>query len=69
MYQINKFFVHFWLAISIATLIYAFYEVYTLGWEKGSPNFFIPVIAFFWWLFRRAVTKRMERKMREGNNR
>lgn len=69
MYQINKFFVHFWLAISIATLIYAFYEVYLVGWEEGSRNFVIPVIAFIWWLFRRAMTKRMERRMREGNNR
>lgn len=67
MHQINKIFVHFWLAFTIASLIYAFYEVYLVGWEKAWQNFFIPVIAFFWWLFRRAMTKKMERNMKGRN--
>ncbi len=61
MENINRMAVHFWLAVSIASLIYAVVMVYKHGWDEGAPNFFVPVVAFVWYLFRRMMLKRMNR--------
>ena len=61
MMKLAKMFEQFWLVFTIASFLYACYAVYLEGWERGRVNFLIPVIAFFWWLFRRGMRKRMER--------
>jgi hypothetical protein len=64
MQKVSRFFVHFWLAISIASFIYALYRIYLDGWDRGMNNLFIPGIAFVWYLFRRAMDKRMSNQQR-----
>lgn len=64
MERVNKFFVHFWLAVSIASAIYAAVMIYQHGWEEAGMNLFVPVIAFIWYLFRRSMNKRIENNMR-----
>lgn len=54
--------IHFWLAVSIATLIYAVYRIWINGWDLESDNLLIPLIAFSWYLFRRAMYRRMKRQ-------
>jgi hypothetical protein len=61
MLKLTKIFEQFWLIFTIASFLYACYAVYADGWERGARNFIIPVIAFFWWLFRRGMRRRMER--------
>jgi len=65
MEKVNKFFVHFWLAVSIASAIYAGVMIYQYGWDQGKTNLFVPIIAFIWYLFRRKMNKRIENNMRE----
>lgn len=65
MEKITKFFIHFWLAVTIASLVYALYMIYSHGWEEGARNLFIPFIAFFWYLFRRSMHKRMQRNLQQ----
>ncbi|MFN0032508.1 MAG: hypothetical protein ACKVOR_10135 [Flavobacteriales bacterium] len=69
MHQLNKFFVNFWLTFAIASFIYASYMVWKMGWHDAANNFVIPGIALLWWYFRRYMTQRMERNMREGEQR
>lgn len=64
MEKVNKFFIHFWLAVTIASLIYALFMIYNHGWEIGRVNLFVPIIAFVWYLFRRLMHKRMEKNAR-----
>jgi uncharacterized membrane protein len=59
MKDISKLIVNSWLIIAIATLVYAIIVISMEGWEKGSPNLFIPFIATSWYLFRRGMYKRM----------
>ncbi|MEN9346737.1 MAG: hypothetical protein RLZZ77_248 [Bacteroidota bacterium] len=59
--KVNKFIVHFWLAVTIASLIYAFYAVYSQGWELGGKNFVIPVLAFMWYWMRKRMSARLEK--------
>jgi hypothetical protein len=66
MHKLNRFFVHFWLAVSIASLIYALFTIYTTGWENGKANLVIPPIAFMWYLFRRSMSNRMDRNLNSG---
>jgi hypothetical protein len=63
--QVNKFFIHFWLAFSVATLIWAIFRVYQSGWAEGGVNFFVPVVAFFWYIVRRATFKRIKRNQQD----
>ncbi len=67
MYKLTKIFEQFWLVFSIASALFAVYMVVKAGTEEGMRYFIVPVIAFFWYLFRRGMRKRMERNM--GNNR
>ncbi|MCC6600781.1 MAG: hypothetical protein IT223_08915 [Crocinitomicaceae bacterium] len=66
MEKITNFFIHFWLAVTVASLIYALYMIYLQGWEEGYRNLFIPFIAFFWYLFRRNMHKRMQKNLQQG---
>lgn len=66
MEQFNRFVIHLWLAISLATLVWAFFRVYQSGWDEAKENFVIPGIAFSWYLFRRAMYKRMKRNQSQN---
>jgi Flp pilus assembly protein TadB len=59
MEKANKFLIHFWLAVAIASTIFAVYMTAAHGWEVGQKYFFVPVISFVWYLFRRMMYKRM----------
>jgi Flp pilus assembly protein TadB len=59
--KINRFFIHFWLAFSIATLIWAFFKWYQTDWNQAKFNFMVPVIAFFWYLMRLMTYRRLKR--------
>lgn len=61
--KVSKFFIHFWLAATIASLIYALFMIYNHGWDSAKANLFVPVIAFVWYLFRRMMYKRMQKNM------
>ncbi|MDZ4822149.1 MAG: hypothetical protein SH856_01695 [Flavobacteriales bacterium] len=61
MEKINRGMEHFWLAVTIASAIYAFYKCFSGGWAVEYMNFIIPIIAFFWFLTRRFMRQRMER--------
>ncbi len=62
MQKANKIIEQFWLIFTIASFLYACYALlFTEGWPSGARNFIIPAIAFFWWLFRRNMRKRMEK--------
>ncbi len=69
MNKANNIIEKFWLIFSIASFVYACYTILftTDGWPDGARNFFIPAIAFFWWLFRRNMRIRMERNGSSGN--
>lgn len=69
MIQLSKFFIHFWLAFTIASFIWAIYRIVQSGWNEGAVNLYIPVIAFFWWLTRRAMHRRMEKHQQNQQNR
>jgi len=66
MVKLNKFFEQFWLVFAIISLLYAFYVCFDIGFSAGYNHFFIPGIAFMWWLFRRGMRKRMEKNMSQN---
>lgn len=66
MIKLNRFFENFWLVFAIISFLYACYVCINQGMQIGSRHFFIPAIAFVWWLFRRGMRKRMEKNM--GHN-
>jgi len=68
MYKLTKIFEQFWLVFSIASALVAFYMIVRDGWVEGVRYFIVPVIAFFWYLFRRGMRKRMERNMSDNSN-
>lgn len=59
--KVNKFILHFWLAVTIASFIYALYAVYSQGFEQGGRNFVIPGLAFVWYWFRKKSIARIEK--------
>ncbi len=67
MEKTHKFFVHFWLAVSIASLIYAIFRIAVNGWDAERTNLFIPVVAFCWYLFRRAMYRRLKKQQESGH--
>jgi len=68
MYKASRFAEQFWLIFTIASFIYACYVVlFISGWAKGYVYFFFPAVAFFWWLVRRSLRKRMDKNMNSGN--
>lgn len=66
MYKLNKIFEQFWLVFSIASALFAIYMLISKGSEEGLRYFIVPVIAFFWYMFRRGMRKRMERNFPEN---
>ncbi len=68
MYKLTKIFEQFWLVFTIASALFACYMLYRDGWDEGARYFVVPVIAFFWYLFRRGMRKRMERNMTNNPN-
>jgi hypothetical protein len=68
MEKVNKIAIHMWLALTIASLIYALFMINKEGWELAKNNLFIPCIAFVWYLFRRMMQKRLERNAQNNNN-
>jgi len=65
MQRLNRGMEHFWLAVVIASVIYATWQCFSVGWSEGYRNFFIPVVAFLWYLFRRFMRQRMEKNMND----
>lgn len=59
MNKLNKISLYLWFIISVATLGYALVIIGVDGWEKGSPNLFLPLIAISWFLFKLGMYKRM----------
>ncbi len=59
--KVAKFFVHFWLALTIASLIYAFYITLNKGWD--ALVYFVPTsIAAFQFFVRRKMYHRLLNK-------
>lgn len=65
MEKLNRGMEHFWLAVVIASLIYAIWQCVSLGWSVGYYNFLIPGLAGIWFLFRRTMRKRIEKNMKK----
>jgi uncharacterized membrane protein YdjX (TVP38/TMEM64 family) len=61
MEKTTRFFIHFWLAATIAAFIYSFYRIYLNGWEREKTNLFMAGLVLIWYLFRRAMYRRMKR--------
>lgn len=51
---------HLWLAITIASAIWAVWEINRIGWESGKEWLYIPGIAAAMFVFRRFARKKME---------
>ncbi len=66
MEKMSRFLIHFWLAVGIATLIYAIYRMALNGWEKEAENLVIPAISFVMWFFRRKLYQRMQQRKNES---
>ena len=64
--KFTRLLIHFWLAVAIATTIYAVFRIYLNGFEKESNNLVIPVIAFIWYYFRKKMYERMKRNQDQG---
>ncbi len=65
MEKTTRFFVHFWLAATIAAFIYSFYRIYLNGWNQEKNNLFMACIVLIWYLFRRMMYLRMKRQSEE----
>ena len=64
--KFTRLLIHFWLAVAIATTIYAVFRIYLNCFEKESNNLVIPVIAFVWYYFRKKMYERMKRNQEQG---
>jgi len=64
--KFTRLLIHFWLAVAIATTIYAVFRISLNGCEKESNNLVIPVIAFVWYYFRKKMYERMKRNQEQG---
>lgn len=59
--KVAKFFVHFWLALTLASLIYAIFITYDKGWD--AMVYFVPTaIAAFQYYVRRKMYFRLLNK-------
>jgi hypothetical protein len=59
--KVAKFFVHFWLALTMASLIYAFFITFDKGWD--ALVYFVPTsIAAFQFYVRRKMYLRLLNK-------
>ncbi|MEZ4800489.1 MAG: hypothetical protein R2809_12115 [Flavobacteriales bacterium] len=67
MEKTTRFLIHFWLAVSIASAIFAGYMIAVHGWEVGSSYLFVPVIAFIWYLFRKMMHNRLTKQNDNAN--
>jgi hypothetical protein len=65
MEKMSRFLIHFWMAVGIATLVYAFFRIGINGWEKEAENLVIPAIAFTMWYFRRKLYQRMQKRQND----
>lgn len=63
MTKFNKYIEQFWLVFAIISLVFAIYKAFNNGLSVSYNHFFIPAIAFMWWLFRRGMRKRLERNI------
>lgn len=62
MEKTNRIIENFWLVFTIASFIFACYSIIAFEpWRNEMNKFFIPAIAFLWWVFRRKMRLRMER--------
>lgn len=60
--------IQFWLAASIATLIFAIYTVVMNGAENNLMNFVFPLLTFTMYLSRRYTFKRWLKMQEDLNN-
>ena len=63
--KFTRLLIHFWLAVAIATTIYALFRNGLNGFEKESNNLVIPIIAFVWYYFRKKMYERMKRNQEQ----
>jgi hypothetical protein len=65
--KVAKFFVHFWLALTMASLIYAVYIAFNKGWD--GLVYFVPTgIAGFQYYVRRKMYYRLLTKQDNSAN-
>lgn len=57
---LGRFMEHFWLAVTIGTLVAALWVIFTDGWERGRQWLFLPAIAGAMFAFRRITRKKLE---------
>ena len=70
MEKLSRIMEHVWLAIAIASLIWAAVEINRIGLEEGKTWLYVPAIATAMFLFRRFARKKMDAyKAREEANR
>jgi hypothetical protein len=60
MEKLNRIMEHVWLAIAIASLIWAAVEINRFGWEQGKSWLYVPGIAAAMFMFRRFTRKKMD---------
>lgn len=62
--KMNRMMEHLWIAIALASAVWAGFECYRSGWEVGSQWFMVTGIAAAMFMFRRFVRKRFEAEKR-----
>ncbi|MBK7383460.1 MAG: hypothetical protein IPI81_08995 [Flavobacteriales bacterium] len=58
--RLSRFMEHFWLAVTIGTLVAALWVIFTDGWEIGGQWLFLPGIAGAMFFFRRITRRKLE---------
>ena len=59
MERISRIMEHVWLAIAIASFIWAAVEINRIGWEEGKTWLYVPAIAGAMYVFRRFARNKM----------
>lgn len=66
MKKLSRFMEHFWLAVTIATTLWAIYMVATVGLSEGKQWIWFPLVAGGMFGYRRFTRGKMEQWERDG---
>lgn len=66
MEKMNRFLEIFWAALTIVTLIMAFYLLAADGWDKSKYMMMMPLLPAAMWLMRRGLRRHLEKKQKEA---
>jgi hypothetical protein len=66
MKRLSRFMEHFWLAVAIATTLWALYVLVTEGWGEGRKWIWFPLVAIGMFGYRKFMRGKMEQWEREG---